>query len=204
MEYFMYVREAVMSSAARDRSARSRIREYLSQYGPIEDATGRATSLLKDAVKYEGSGVAFIQLVTAMDKADEIKREIRGKRTYKISTTADEGAGVSDPERQVAFSVREVAGTQLAIDYDELARALLRELGRVVAISNAPAEPAANLDVVRIERDRLVAERDEYARRLQTARQQLSALLNESMSAVEAGADYAPGAHEMSQVERAS
>ena len=66
-----------MATAARDRSARSRIREYLIQHGPIEDPSGGATSLLKDAVGYNGNDVAFIQLVTAMDKAAEIHREIR-------------------------------------------------------------------------------------------------------------------------------
>src|SRR6516165_5952584 len=75
--------EAAMATAARDRSARSRIREYLTQHGPVEDPSGGATALLKDAVGYGGNDVAFIQLITAMDKAAEIHREIRGKRTFK-------------------------------------------------------------------------------------------------------------------------
>jgi hypothetical protein len=162
-----------MATAARDRSARSRIREFLTQHGPVEDSSGRATALLKDAVGYRGNDVAFIQLVTAMDKAAEIRREIRGKRTYKISATV--------PARvpRTAAPVAGEPGAAVVIDYDALARAVVQELARVLA-GQAAAESAGGLDAVRLERDRLQAERDEYAKRLQVARRQLTALLAQS------------------------
>lgn len=173
-----------MSSAARDRTARVRIREYLANHGSVEDPDGRATAALKDAVEYEGSSVAFIQLVAAMDKAEEISREIRGKRTYKISTTEVQSGAARQASDYTVPSGSAKEG--FAIDYDELARALLRELARVLSGSSVPAQSAPRDD--RAERDRLVAERDEYARRLQAARQQLGTLLNESMTAFDAAA----------------
>jgi hypothetical protein len=177
-----------MSTAVRDRSARARVREYLAQQGPIEDASGRATALLKDAVNYKGSAVAFIQLVTAMDKASEIKREIRGKRTYKISAVGV-GSGGNRPyaASRSTSVVTGAGGASYEIDYEELARAVLREMVRVYADVGADlgrdldAESQESLDAVRSERDRLLAERDDYMRRLQVARRQLSALISGSL-----------------------
>lgn len=181
-----------MSSAVRDRSARSRIRDYLTHQGPIQDASGRATSVLKDAVKYNGSSVAFIQLVTAMDKANEIKREIRGKRTYKISAAAVRRAAAPQPARTDDPLLLDESSTDIsAIDYDKLAGALLRELARIIAATRLTTEPAEGAEVARVERERLMAERDEYARRLHIARQQLNALLSESVLAVEASGEFA-------------
>jgi hypothetical protein len=174
-----------MSTTARDRTARSRIREYLAEHGPIADPSGRATAVLKDAVGYEGSPVAFIQLVTAMDKSSEIEREIRGKRTYRISGLGSGTSAGTSPRARTAtappgsssLSARADAGTHLDVDYDELARALLRETWRLAELAHAQATSAENsreLEVARAERDQLIAERDEYARRLQ----QLSAMIN--------------------------
>jgi hypothetical protein len=174
-----------MSSTVRDRTARSRIREYLTEHGPIVDPSGRATAVLKDAVGYEGSPVAFIQLVTAMDKSSEIEREIRGKRTYQISGLGSGTSAGTSPRARAATahpgssspSARAGAGTHLDVDYDELARALLRETWRLAELADAQAtsaEDSRELEMVRAERDQLIAERDEYARRLQ----QLSAMIN--------------------------
>jgi hypothetical protein len=184
-----------MASAVRDRSARSRIRDYLARHGSLEDPNGRATSRLKEAVGYDGSAVAFIQLVTAMDKADEIKREIRGKRTYRISAVGASAASAPRPSRPKAVaSVAAPAAVAVDLDYDQLARALLREVWRVAGSAQAPAAVSGvgslgtvgadgndSLDAVRLERDRLQVERNEYARRLQVARLQLRALLNDSL-----------------------
>jgi hypothetical protein len=188
-----------MSSAMRDRMARSRIREYLAQHGPIEDAGGAATALLKDAVDYTGNAVAFIQLVTAMDKAGEIKREIRGKRTYKIAAAT---AAAPLPARRGAAPAGEVSGGRPDIDYDELARALLREVWRVAGTG----QPPDSLDEARLERDRLLAERDEYARQLDLVRKRLSTLIDESLLPGAAGQDAAASSAGPGQdhVERAS
>jgi len=165
-----------MSSTVRDRTARTRIREHLAQHGPIMDPSGRATSLLKDAIGYEGSPVAFIQLVTAMDKGSEIEREIRGKRTYRISGLGSGTSADASPRARNA-PPRASAGTHLDVDYDELARALLRETWRLAELAGAQAmsaEDTRELAIARAERDQLMAERDEYARRLQ----QLSVMIN--------------------------
>jgi hypothetical protein len=173
-----------MSSTVRDRTARSRIREYLAEHGPIVDPSGRATAVLKDAIGYEGSPVAFIQLVTAMDKSSEIVREIHGKRTYRISGMGSgTAAAPSRRGRTVTHSAAPAlaahpgTGSHLDVDYDELARALLRETWRLAELASSQgtsAEDARELEVARQERDQLIAERDEYARRLQ----QLSAVIN--------------------------
>jgi hypothetical protein len=173
-----------MATTGRDRTARSRIRNYLAEHGPIVDPSGRATAVLKDAIGYEGSPVAFIQLVTAMDKRREIERTIRGKRTYQISGLGHGGPAIApSPVRVGAAATGTHPGTslQIEVDYDELARALLRETWRLAELAGSRAVSAgkdgaqiSELQAVRQERDQLIAERDEYARRLQ----QLSAMIN--------------------------
>jgi hypothetical protein len=170
-----------MATTARDRTARSRIRSYLAEHGPVVDPSGRATAVLKDAIGYEGSPVAFIQLVTAMDKSREIERNIRGKRTYQISGLADGGPAIAPSPVRVAAPVRHPGTSlQIEVDYDELARALLRETWRLAGKSSTEI---SELQAVRQERDQLIAERDEYARRLQ----QLSVMINGERSRGQAG-----------------
>jgi hypothetical protein len=170
-----------MTTTARDRTARSRIRSYLAEHGPVVDPSGRATAVLKDAIGYEGSPVAFIQLVTAMDKSREIERNIRGKRTYQISGLADGGPAIAPSPVRVAAPVRHPGTSlQIEVDYDELARALLRETWR---LAGKGSTEISELQAVRQERDQLIAERDEYARRLQ----QLSVMINGERSRGQAG-----------------
>lgn len=149
---------------ARDRTARARIRRYLAQYGPVVDTHGLATKVLKDAVDYEGSSVAFIQLMAAMERDGELEREIRGKRTYGIDLAASatsEALAAESPGDLTPFG-------QMDIDYEALARALLHELTAV----DAPAV----LEQMRAENERIARERDEYARRLEMARAKLAEL----------------------------
>jgi hypothetical protein len=171
-----------MPQVVRDRTARSRIRNYLAERGPIVDPSGRATAVLKDAIGYQGSAVAFIQLITAMDKSAEIEREIRGKRTYRISgqdrrLPATPANGRGGAASVAPLSAPVASGPRLDLDYDELARALLRQTWRLADLADAQTTSmshARELAAVRAERDRLIAERDEYARRLQ----QLSEMFN--------------------------
>lgn len=148
---------------ARDRTARARIREYLAQHGPVDDSHGLATKVLKDAVAYDGSPVAFIQLIAAMERDGELEREIRGKRTYRIG-----GADAAAAAGPVPNSVVESSSDLLAVDYDVLARSLLREL--------AGADAPAILERMRAENRRIAEERDDYARRLEVARAKLDEL----------------------------
>lgn len=179
-----------MSTAIRDRGARGRIREYLAVHGPIDDPTGRATSVLKDAVDYQGSPVAFIQLVAAMDRDGEITRDIRGKRTYGIYSAAAP-AGVSQ-RASILPQTGAPLGVPSDLDYDKLARALLREVSRAMGSAESVATP--DVEELVEQRDRLQAERDEYAERLEVARLELSKIL---------GA-YAAGGTAESSTEQAS
>jgi hypothetical protein len=157
----------------RDRTARTRIRQFLAASGPIVDPSGYATSVLKDAIGYSGSSVAFIQLVATMDREGEIAREIRGKRTYRI-----DGLGVPPMPSAGALAPAEPAGTRatvtapgqptIEIDYRLLAQALIREL----LVTTAAAQQATGAAASPAE-ERLAGERDEYARRLEMARAQL-------------------------------
>ena len=150
----------------RDRTARSRIRQHLAEHGTIDDRFGLATRVLKDAVDYVGSPVTFIQLLVAMERDGELVREIRGKRTYRIASV---GASGSDPSDAAAV-VLETPTCPLAVDYDVLARSLLREL----TVTDAPAElEAMRAGALRAGALRIARERDEYARRLELARAQL-------------------------------
>ena len=57
---------------------------HLARVGEVSDHTGRASTLLAATVGYPGSSVAFAQLLSGMERAGLIEREIRGKRTYRI------------------------------------------------------------------------------------------------------------------------
>jgi hypothetical protein len=103
-----------------------------------------ASTRLSEAVGYPGSSVAFAQLLSGMERDGLINREVRGKRTYRITLSvppaarrAAEAAGTPDGVRP-AVSVAFAGG----IDYDELAdRVITRLLRRVAELS--PAELAA-------------------------------------------------------------
>jgi hypothetical protein len=144
----------------------------LRTHGAVEDPIGYATSALRDAIEYQGTEVAFIQLIAAMDRDGEITREIRGKRTYRIAL----GSAEAVPDAPLPVLVDSSAQvTQVAqpveIDYDRLARAVVREFFAQGA-QNAMAGAAAPVE-------RLRAERDEYALLLEMARLRLSGLLGD-------------------------
>jgi hypothetical protein len=158
---------------SRDRTARTRIRQYLRTHGAVEDPIGYATSALRDAIEYQGTEVAFIQLIAAMDRDGEITREIRGKRTYRIALGNAEVAVPETPRPVPAESSAQGApvAQPVEIDYDRLARAMVREFFAQGA-QNAMAGAAAPAE-------RLRAERDEYALLLEMARLRLSGLLGD-------------------------
>ncbi len=57
---------------------------YLARVGEVSDHTGKASTVLAATIGYPGSSIAFAQLLTGMERAGLIQREIRGKRTYRI------------------------------------------------------------------------------------------------------------------------
>jgi hypothetical protein len=135
---------------------RDRIINHLAAVAEIADTTGMASTRLAEAVAYPGSSVAFAQLLSGMERDGLISREVRGKRTYRITLAAKAAARLAGSQ-----AVRGGAGTSAAIpadavtaaaiadaatmtatagglDYDELARRLLIQVIRRVAA--APSE----------------------------------------------------------------
>jgi hypothetical protein len=110
-----------------------------------------ASTALAEAIAYPGSSIAFAQLLSGMERSGLIEREIRGKRTYRISpgraAAAPARAGAAPQRRarpvagpggaQVAAAERGAEGTE-EFDYDELARRLLLQV--VQRISTLPVE----------------------------------------------------------------
>jgi hypothetical protein len=120
---------------------RDRIIAHLALVAEVADGTGMASTRLAEAVGYPGSSVAFAQLLSGMERDGLISREVRGKRTYRITLSA------SVPARVVAEPAATEDGAALpavpvafpaVIDYDELAdRVILRLLRRLTALSPA-------------------------------------------------------------------
>jgi hypothetical protein len=73
---------------------RDSIIAHLAASDEIADPTGMASTRLAEAVGYPGSSVAFAQLLSGMERDGLIAREVRGKRTYRI-TLADGAAARS-------------------------------------------------------------------------------------------------------------
>jgi hypothetical protein len=134
----------------RDTTVRQRVVDYLIEHGPVEDASGRATSQLKEAVGYGGGDAGFIRIVSLMAEAGEVVREVRGKRTYRIAVSAEAAATTNRaPSRPASASSApsavqrptSVAGGEL--DYDELAAALLARVARTLVSAQADEERGA-------------------------------------------------------------
>jgi hypothetical protein len=122
---------------------RDRIIAHLALVAEVADGGGMASTRLAGAVGYPGSSVAFAQLLSGMERDGLINREVRGKRTYRITLSAQPAArlatgpaGTEDaslPKVKVAFPP--------VIDYDELAdRVIMRLLRRLTELN--PAELA--------------------------------------------------------------
>lgn len=118
---------------------RDRITGYLALIGEITDPAGMASARLATAVAYPGSSVAFAQLLSGMERDGLISREVRGKRTYRITLTTpvpvrtarEPASGTPAPPEAppVPFPA--------TIDYDALARRVLVHLVRCLSELNA-------------------------------------------------------------------
>jgi len=126
---------------------RERITAYLAESGELFDANGMASTQLAAAVGYPGSSVAFAQLLSGMERSGLIERDVRGKRTYRISLGPAQGGAarvVSGVTPRVsaggAAGAAGAAGREMAgFDYDELARRLLVQVVRRLAATDAEA-----------------------------------------------------------------
>src|ERR1700722_4267513 len=85
---------------------RDRIVSHLARAGPVYDENGMASAMLAREVGYPGSSVAFAQLLSGMERSGLIERDVRGKRTYRISVPPDAAAAQAN-----AVAGRRGAGT---------------------------------------------------------------------------------------------
>jgi hypothetical protein len=134
---------------------------HLALTGEIRDEAGMASTVLAAEVGYPGSSVAFAQLLSGMERSGLIKREVRGKRTYRIAAVPGASAHMAATERKAARPAsgpgRPARGVTATLagerggsfpvpdgrgdfDYDELARRLLVQVIRRLA--SAPDERA--------------------------------------------------------------
>lgn len=138
---------------------RGNVVAYLAAHGEITDPKGMAATALAEAIGYPGSSAAFAQLLSGMERSGLIEREIRGKRTYRIATTpaalqARQGGPPGQARPAGRPGATEDAGPDIGrdlaaasavpgFDYDELARRLLVQLVRRLAVPAArrPTEP---------------------------------------------------------------
>jgi len=100
-----------------------------------------ASTRLAEAVGYPGSSVAFAQLLSGMERDGLINREVRGKRTYRITLSAQPARRGAEPVRADAALPAVPVAFPAVIDYDELAdRVIMRLLRRLAELN--PAELA--------------------------------------------------------------
>lgn len=132
---------------------RDRVVECLLAHGDIRDSSGMASPRLAQAVGYTGSSIAFAQLLSGMERAGLITREVRGKRTYRVHLTAagrerartagiESSAGPADAGREAGtHPTGASSGEGGSPDYDELAHRLLVQVAR--RLLSPPAGGAA-------------------------------------------------------------
>ena len=171
---------------ARDQSVRNRIVAYLAEHGAVEDSGGKATSVLKKAIAYEGTDAGFTQVVAAMAKAGLLARQIKGKRTYRISNSGKGGVPATISTMTSA--------SEGPLDYEELAAALLAQVTRLASTPTDASESSSwarrrleqlearnaslQRDVARAnaEAESVAAERDILKNQLEAAEHNLSLL----------------------------
>lgn len=141
--------------------ARDRVVTWLAASGAVDDPSGMASASLARSIGYPGSSIAFAQLLSGMERSGLITRDVRGKRTYRVELTeagrerAAGGGGVPrrtpvrgrstevTPSRGASTGVR-AAEVDEVVDYDELARRLLRQVARrLVGTDEGEREAAA-------------------------------------------------------------
>ena len=163
------MRDEKVGGRRRAVGTRDRVMSHLLVVGEVTDAGGMASTALAEAVAYPGSSIAFAQLLSGMERSGLIEREVRGKRTYRITPTKSavaqaRSAAVSPRAGRAAVPARSGArvsathGTQehgaqehgaqehsaQEFDYDELARRLLLEVVQRLGAPGQGRKPAAD------------------------------------------------------------
>jgi hypothetical protein len=97
-----------------------------------------ASTRLAEAVGYPGSSVAFAQLLSGMERDGLISREVRGKRTYRITLSTPPRLA-TEPVRAANVELPRVPdGFPEVVNYDELAdRVIVRLLRRLADLKPA-------------------------------------------------------------------
>lgn len=129
---------------------RDRVVGWLATNGDVADASGMASTVLARSIGYPGSSIAFAQLLSGMERSGLITRDVRGKRTYRVTLTdAGRERAVAGPRParrhsshtryaeapagghgHVPGGDRPRPGDASDVDYDELARRLLLQVAR--------------------------------------------------------------------------
>src|SRR5580704_15685887 len=117
---------------------RDRIIAHFALVAEVADGGGMASTRLAEAVGYPGSSVAFAQLLSGMERDGLINREVRGKRTYRITLSAPPRL-TAEPARAEGTTVPPApAAFPAAVDYDQLAdRVIVRLLRRLTELNPA-------------------------------------------------------------------
>jgi len=175
---------------SRDHNVRSRIIAHIAEHGTVADSSGRATAALKEAIRYGGTDAGFTQVIAAMAKAGLLNREIRGKRTYRISNSVN---GECRPPGGKAGAMSDAP-----LDYEELARTLLEQAVRAPAVPRDASGSASwaqrrldqlearnvtlqrGLARAKAQAEAMVAERDTLCGQLETVEHNLSILAERS------------------------
>lgn len=169
----------------RDTTVRQRVIDYLVDHGPVSDNSGRATSQLKEAVGYNGGDAGFIRIVGLMAESGEIEREVRGKRTYRISASEQGRADSAGRPRPMSVATAAPAGAVAEVgadgelDYDELAAALLARVARTLTTAEASASAGDQAAWARRRLDQLEAKVVTLQRDLARARAEVQAVTGE-------------------------
>jgi len=167
--------------------ARREIIDYLIRNGSLQDQAGRTTAKLRRAVSYRGTSASFAQLIAAMERSGDIRREVRGKRTFSISAVQNSPS----PESSI-LPVNSTDGDDY--DYDELAASLLVKVvdvlsgkdssnansswphRRLLAFERRYSQLERELTAANAQIRRISDERDQLRRRLEQAEQNISIL----------------------------
>jgi hypothetical protein len=111
---------------------------HLALTGEVKDEHGMASGVLAREISYPGSSIAFAQLLSSLERSGLICREVRGKRTYRITLT-DDALSLTATRREPRHPAKPM-GPATDIDYDELARRLLAQVVRHLAASGTDLE----------------------------------------------------------------
>jgi phage shock protein A len=175
----------------RDTTVRQRVIEYLVDHGAVVDHSGRATGRLKEAVGYQGGDAGFIRIVGLMADAGEIEREVRGKRTYRISVSERVRVAAATKPRPAPSAASPLAPSPPLepspaesevdgeIDYEELAAALLARVARVLSAAESDTASGDQAAWARRRLDQLEAKVASLQRDLARARAEVQAVTAE-------------------------